>query len=110
MLHLISYLIVGFIAGCVWKALMHTHLTIVLGIVSSIIGGAVTHLLPSPSGGGRFHSVGLIVSILGAIVVLYGWHRFRLRCLNGRISLLAQDRSGIRQIDLGMFDPRLESG
>ena len=82
MLHLIWYIIVGFIAGCVAKALMHTHLaitwTIVLGIVGSIIGGAVTHLFYPPSAGGKFHPGGLIVSILGAIVVLYVWHKFKL--------------------------------
>jgi uncharacterized membrane protein YeaQ/YmgE (transglycosylase-associated protein family) len=48
MLHLIWYIAIGFIARCVAKALMHMHLsitwTIVLGIVGSIIGGAVTHL------------------------------------------------------------------
>ena len=48
MLHLIWYLFVGFLVGCVAKALMHMHLsitwTVVLGIVGSIIGGAVTHL------------------------------------------------------------------
>ena len=48
MLHLIWYIVVGFLAGCVAKALLHTHLsimwTIILGIVGSIIGGAVTHL------------------------------------------------------------------
>jgi uncharacterized membrane protein YeaQ/YmgE (transglycosylase-associated protein family) len=48
MLHLIWYIIVGFLAGCVAKALLHTHLsitwTVVLGIIGSIIGGAVTHL------------------------------------------------------------------
>jgi uncharacterized membrane protein YeaQ/YmgE (transglycosylase-associated protein family) len=42
MLHLIWYVIVGFLAGCVAKALLHTHLsiiwTIILGIVGSIIG------------------------------------------------------------------------
>jgi uncharacterized membrane protein YeaQ/YmgE (transglycosylase-associated protein family) len=63
MLHLIWYVIVGFLAGCVAKALLHTHLsitwTIVLGIVGSIIGGAVTHLFSPPSGGGRFHPAGL---------------------------------------------------
>jgi uncharacterized membrane protein YeaQ/YmgE (transglycosylase-associated protein family) len=83
MLHLIWYVIVGFLAGCVAKALMHTHLsitwTVVLGIVGSIIGGAVTHLFYPPSTGGRFHPGGLIVSILGAILVLYLWHRFRLQ-------------------------------
>jgi uncharacterized membrane protein YeaQ/YmgE (transglycosylase-associated protein family) len=83
MLHLIWYVIVGFLAGCVAKALMHTHLsitwTVVLGIVGSIIGGAVTHLFYPPSAGGRFHPGGLIVSILGAILVLYLWHKFRLQ-------------------------------
>jgi uncharacterized membrane protein YeaQ/YmgE (transglycosylase-associated protein family) len=87
MLHLIWYIIVGFIAGCVAKALMHTHLsitwTIVLGIVGSIIGGAVTHLFYPPSAGGRFHTGGLIVSILGAILVLYLWHKFRLHVPRG---------------------------
>jgi len=75
MLHLIRYIIVGFIAGCVAKALMRTHLTImwtiVLGMVGSIMGGVVTHLFSPPAGKGRFHPAGLIVSILGAIVVLY---------------------------------------
>src|SRR6266581_624269 len=83
MLHLIWYIIVGFLAGCVAKALLHTHLsilwTIVLGIVGSIIGGAVTHLFYPPSAGGRFHLGGIIVSILGAILVLYLWYKFGAR-------------------------------
>ena len=87
MLHVVWYVIVGFLAGCVAKALMHTHLTImwtiVLGMVGSIIGGAVTHLFSPPGGKGRFHPAGLIVSILGAIAVLYIWHRFRLQLPRG---------------------------
>jgi len=83
MLHLIWYLFVGFVVGCVAKALMHMHLsitwTVVLGIVGSIIGGAVTHLFYPPSAGGKFHLGGLIVSIIGAILVLYIWHKFRLQ-------------------------------
>jgi len=62
MLHLIWYLLVGFLAGCVAKALMHTHLsiiwTIVLGIVGSIIGSAVTHLFYPPTPAGDFTSAG----------------------------------------------------
>jgi uncharacterized membrane protein YeaQ/YmgE (transglycosylase-associated protein family) len=87
MLHLIWYLFVGFLVGCVAKALMHTHLsitwTVVLGIVGSIIGGAVTHLFYPPSAGGKFHLGGLIVSIVGAILVLYVWHKFRLQLPRG---------------------------
>ena len=70
MLHPIWYVIVGFFADCVAKALLHTHLsitwTIVLGIVGSIIGGAVTQLFyfakwrrPIPSRRlNRFHTWG----------------------------------------------------
>jgi len=69
MLHLIWYIFVGFLVGCVAKALMHTHLsimwTVVLGIVGSIIGGAVTHLFYPPGAGGKFHLGGVIVSIVG---------------------------------------------
>jgi uncharacterized membrane protein YeaQ/YmgE (transglycosylase-associated protein family) len=86
MLHLVWYIIVGFIAGCVAKALMvHVKImwTIVLGLVGSIIGGAVTHLFSPPSGGSRFHPAGLIVSVLGAIVVLCVWHRFKLQLPRG---------------------------
>jgi uncharacterized membrane protein YeaQ/YmgE (transglycosylase-associated protein family) len=87
MLYLIWYIFVGFITGCVAKALMHTRLsitwTIVLGIVGSIIGGAVTHLFYPPSAGGKFHLGGLIVSIVGAIVLLYIWHKFRLQIPRG---------------------------
>jgi uncharacterized membrane protein YeaQ/YmgE (transglycosylase-associated protein family) len=87
MLHLIWYIFVGFLVGCVAKALMHTHLsitwTVVLGIVGSIIGGAVTHLFYPPGAGGKFHLGGLIVSIIGAILVLYIWHKFRLQVPRG---------------------------
>src|SRR2546430_1568703 len=81
MLHLIWYLFVGFLVGCVAKALMHMHLsitwTVVLGIVGSIIGGAVTHLFYPPSAGGKFHLGGLIVSIVGAVLRFYHLHKFR---------------------------------
>jgi uncharacterized membrane protein YeaQ/YmgE (transglycosylase-associated protein family) len=87
MLHLIWYVFVGFLVGCVAKALMHTHLsitwTVVLGIVRSIIGGAVTHLFYPPGAGGKFHLGGLIVSIIGAILALYIWHKFRLQLPRG---------------------------
>jgi uncharacterized membrane protein YeaQ/YmgE (transglycosylase-associated protein family) len=87
MLHLIWYVFVGFLVGCVAKALMHSHLsitwTVVLGIVGSIIGGAVTHLFYPPGAGGKFHLGGLIVSIIGAILVLYIWHKFRLQLPRG---------------------------
>ena len=82
MLHLIWYIIVGLIAGVVAKSVMHMHMTflwtIVLGIVGSIIGGLVTHIFSRPKEGARFHPAGIIVSVLGALLVLFLWHKFKL--------------------------------
>jgi uncharacterized membrane protein YeaQ/YmgE (transglycosylase-associated protein family) len=82
MLHLIWYIIVGLIAGYAAKSIMHMHLTllwtIVLGLIGSIVGGLVTHLFSRPREGARFHPAGIIVSILGALVVLFVWHKYRL--------------------------------
>jgi len=74
MFHLVWYILVGLIAGVVAKSVMHVHMlliwTIVLGIIGGLLGGAVTHLFAPPTSE-RFHPAGLILSTLGAIVVLY---------------------------------------
>jgi len=74
MFHLVWYILVGLIAGVIAKSVMHVHMlliwTIVLGIIGGILGGAVTHLFAPPTSE-RFHPAGLILSSLGAIVVLY---------------------------------------
>ena len=82
MLHLIWYIIVGLIAGWAAKSVMHMHMslmwTIGLGIVGSIIGGLVTHIFSRPRPGAQFHPAGIIVSILGALLVLWLWHKYKL--------------------------------
>jgi uncharacterized membrane protein YeaQ/YmgE (transglycosylase-associated protein family) len=74
MFHLILYVLIGLISGVIAKSVMHEHLTIfwtiVLGIIGSIIGGAVTHMFSRPVNG-RYHPAGLIFSALGAILVLF---------------------------------------
>jgi uncharacterized membrane protein YeaQ/YmgE (transglycosylase-associated protein family) len=74
MVHLLWYIVVGLIAGVIAKSVLHVHMllfwTVVLGIIGSILGGAVTHLFVTPTSE-RFHPAGLILSTLGAIVVLY---------------------------------------
>ena len=74
MFHLVWYILVGLIAGVVAKSVMHVHMlliwTIVLGIIGGLLGGAVTHLFAPPSSE-RFHPAGLILSSLGAILVLW---------------------------------------
>jgi len=87
MLHLIWYIIVGLIAGFVAKSVMHTHMTllgtIVLGLIGSIVGGLIAHLFSRPAAGARFHPAGIIISILGALLVLYLWHKYKLHIPTG---------------------------
>jgi len=75
MLHIIWYIIIGFIAGAIANFIMHTHLTFImttlLGIVGSIVGGLIARLFSKPAEGSSFHPAGLILSIIGAIIVLF---------------------------------------
>ncbi|MGB2621979.1 MAG: GlsB/YeaQ/YmgE family stress response membrane protein [Candidatus Acidiferrum sp.] len=74
MFHLIWYLLIGLISGVIAKDVMHVHMTlfwtVTLGIIGSIIGGGVAHMF-SHSTNERYHPAGLILSTLGAILVLY---------------------------------------
>jgi uncharacterized membrane protein YeaQ/YmgE (transglycosylase-associated protein family) len=60
---------------------MNVHLTlfwtIALGIVGSVLGGAVTHMF-SPPGRNRYHPAGLIFSTLGAILVLFICYKLKI--------------------------------
>jgi uncharacterized membrane protein YeaQ/YmgE (transglycosylase-associated protein family) len=81
MFHLIWYVFIGLISGVIAKSVMHEHMTIfwtiVLGIVGSIIGGGITHMI-SGSKNNRYHPAGLIFSTLGAILVLFISFKLRL--------------------------------
>jgi uncharacterized membrane protein YeaQ/YmgE (transglycosylase-associated protein family) len=54
---------------------MHTHMgflgTTILGIVGSLAGGLLARLFSRPPEGSRFHPAGFIMSIIGAIVVVF---------------------------------------
>ncbi|EDY18826.1 transglycosylase-associated protein [Chthoniobacter flavus Ellin428] len=77
MLHIIWSIIVGFIIGFVAKHLYHPaeHLgfwmTSLLGIAGSIIGGLIARLFSKPKPGAPFHPAGFILSIIGAILLLF---------------------------------------
>jgi uncharacterized membrane protein YeaQ/YmgE (transglycosylase-associated protein family) len=79
MLHIIWYIIVGFIVGLIARAIMPgaQHLgfimTTLLGIAGSIIGGFIARLFSKPEPGSAFHPAGLILSIIGAIILLFIW-------------------------------------
>jgi uncharacterized membrane protein YeaQ/YmgE (transglycosylase-associated protein family) len=75
MLHILWSVIVGFIVGWIAKAIMHFHLgfifTVLLGIVGSVLGGLIARLWSRPPEGAPFHPAGFIMSIIGALVLLF---------------------------------------
>jgi uncharacterized membrane protein YeaQ/YmgE (transglycosylase-associated protein family) len=79
MLHIIWYIILGFLAGLIARLIMHVHmdllLTTLLGIVGSIVGGLIARLFSKPRDGALFHPAGLILSIIGALIVLFAFNK-----------------------------------
>jgi Predicted membrane protein len=79
MLHIIWSIIIGFIVGLIARAIMPgvQHLgfvaTTLLGIGGSIVGGLIARLFSKPAPGSSFHPAGLIMSIIGAIILLFIW-------------------------------------
>ena len=84
MLNFIWWLIIGLIAGALARLIMPGKdsmgiiATIVLGIVGSILGGLASMAIWRNSGEG-FQPAGLILSILGAILVLWIWRMVKSR-------------------------------
>ena len=77
MFHIIGMIIVGFIAGLIARWIvpgvdqMGFWMTAGLGIVGSFVGGFVSRLFSKPEEGSMFHPAGILMSIVGAIIVLY---------------------------------------
>jgi len=82
MLHIIWSIIVGFIIGWIARAVLPgaQHLgfilTTLLGIGGSIVGGLIARIFSRPAPGSAFHPAGFILSILGAIILLWLWTKF----------------------------------
>jgi uncharacterized membrane protein YeaQ/YmgE (transglycosylase-associated protein family) len=79
MLHIIWSIIIGFIIGLIARAIMPgvQHLgfvvTTLLGIGGSIVGGLIGRLFSRPEPGSSFHPAGFIMSIIGALILLFIW-------------------------------------
>jgi len=82
MLHILWSIILGFIVGLLARAIMPgaQHLgfilTTVLGIGGSLLGGLIGRLFSKPKEGAKFHPAGLIMSLLGAIILLFLYQHF----------------------------------
>ena len=76
---IISWVIVGFIAGALARAIMPGKdemswgMTLVLGLVGSVAGGLVQTLITDK--GFEFTGTGIIWSTIGAIIVLFVYNR-----------------------------------
>ena len=82
LLHLIWMFIVGIIIGAIARFLMpgSEHMSIlmtgILVIVGSIVGGFIARLFSKPAPGAPFHPAGIIMSVVGAVIVLFVWNRY----------------------------------
>jgi uncharacterized membrane protein YeaQ/YmgE (transglycosylase-associated protein family) len=82
MLHIIWSIIVGFIVGLIARAIMPGAqqlgfiMTTLIGVGGSILGGLIARLFSKPEPGTPFHAAGIIMSIVGALILLFLWARF----------------------------------
>jgi uncharacterized membrane protein YeaQ/YmgE (transglycosylase-associated protein family) len=76
MLHIIWSILVGFVVGLIARFLIGgEHMgfleTSLVGIVGSIVGGLIARLFSKPKDGSFFHPAGFILSVIGAMIVLF---------------------------------------
>jgi uncharacterized membrane protein YeaQ/YmgE (transglycosylase-associated protein family) len=84
MLHYLWMFIVGIVIGVVARSIMpgSEHLgllmTGVLGVAGSFVGGLVARLFSRPADGAVLHPAGIVMSIVGALILLYAWNHLML--------------------------------
>ena len=82
-MQILWWIILGLIAGALARLIMPGKdpmgiiATILLGIAGSIVGGFVGSLIWKSDDGSFFRPGGLILSLLGAILLLFIWRKFR---------------------------------
>ena len=82
MLHILWMFIVGIVVGAIARLIMPgtEHLGIlmtgVLGIAGSFVGGFIARIFDKPADGALVHPAGLILSVVGAFILLYAWNHF----------------------------------
>ena len=84
MFHLIWSIIIGFIVGLIARAVMPgvDHfgfwMTTFIGIGGSLVGGFIGAMINRPTDGSMFHPAGLIMSVVGALVLIWAIQHFHL--------------------------------
>ena len=78
-LHILWAILTGFVIGLLARAIMpgadHMGflLTTALGIGGSLVGGFVGGLVSKPKEGAPFHPAGFLMSVVGAVILLFLW-------------------------------------
>lgn len=82
MFHLIWMFIIGIVVGAIARWIMPGTadigilMTGVLGIAGSFVGGFIARIFSKPADGALVHPAGIILSIIGAVILLYVWGHF----------------------------------
>ena len=77
MFHLIWMFIVGLVVGAIARLLMPGAesmgwiMTAIVGIAGSFIGGFIARLFSKPADGAIVHPAGLLLSVVGALILLF---------------------------------------
>jgi len=75
--HLLWMLIVGIVVGAIARWIMPGAqamgllMTGIVGIAGSFIGGFIARLFSKPADGAVVHPAGLLLSVVGALILLY---------------------------------------
>ncbi len=82
MFQILWMFIVGIVVGAIARLFMPGAegigllMTGVLGIAGSFVGGFIARLFSKPEDGALVHPAGLIMSVIGAMILLYAWNHF----------------------------------
>ena len=77
MFHLIWMFIVGIVVGAIARWIMPGAqgmgliMTGIVGIAGSFIGGFIARLFSKPADGAIVHPAGLVLSVIGALILLF---------------------------------------
>ena len=77
MLHLLWMFIVGLVVGAIARWIMPgvenmgLLMTGLLGIAGSFVGGFIARLFSKPADGAIVHPAGLILSVIGALILIF---------------------------------------
>jgi uncharacterized membrane protein YeaQ/YmgE (transglycosylase-associated protein family) len=81
MLHYLWMFIVGILVGAIARLIMPGTeqmgilMTGVLGVAGSFVGGFIARIFSKPAEGALFHPAGIILSVIGALILLFVWNR-----------------------------------